>query len=246
MPPSYAFRDRSPSAKELERIILALSTYRDGSGQVVAAGRSQPGWRDFERATASALGGSAPENKGVFDVVVAVNGGPLPYGLSLKTSAYRRGFVLMELHNSLAKSWNYLRARGIDPNSSPQLAGVALIDQVREWHLEVDHEIDVSRSSYLVLTHDRVWRKFQLSWYNLDLHTPAPELMRWEYTGRRIFATFDGHQYWEWYGESGGQLKYYPKLEDALWVSEPFELAEPPYEETPLDKAKRYWPDRVS
>jgi hypothetical protein len=28
----------------------------------------------------------------------------------------------------------------------------------------------------------------------------------------------------EWYGESGGQLKYYPRVQDALWKSKPFRL----------------------
>lgn len=242
-PPGYPFRDRPPSGEELRDIILALSTYRDGSGQQVAAGHSQPGWRDFERATASALGGECPENKGVFDVVVEVDDG-LPYGLSLKTSAMRSGFILMELHNSYAKAWAWLNERSIDPKADPEAAGIALIDQVRAWHNEVRDTVDVDRSSYLVLTHDRTWTFFQVSWFPLDLHTPDPALMIWEFTGRRIFATFHNHQYWEWYGESGGQLKYYPRLADARWVSDPFELADPPSEDTPILKARRYWPDQ--
>jgi hypothetical protein len=238
----YAFRDRPPSEEEFRDLVLALSTYRDGSGQQVAAGRSQPGWRDFERATASALGGDCPENKGVFDVVVPVDDG-LPYGLSLKTSALKSGFVLMELHNSYAKAWGYLNDRGIDPKVDAAAAGAALIEQVLGWHAEVEAEIDLARSSYVVLTHDRTWQIFQLSWFSLTLDDPDPGRMEWAFAGRRIFARWEDHQWWEWYGESGGQLKYYPPLTLARWVSEPFELWDPPSEETPIAKARRYWPD---
>ena len=241
----YPFRDRPPTARELSRLILALSTYRDGSGQQVAAGRSQPGWRDFERAVASALGGETPENKGVFDVVLPVDAG-YPYGLSLKTSVAKSGFVLMELHNSLAKATAWLNERGVNPRTDPALAGPLLIDQVRSWHQALGEEIDTDNSSYLVLTHDRAWRDFQISWFSLDVHHPDPSMMAWAHTGRRIHASYGGHQYWEWYGESGGQLKYYPPLSLALWVSDPFQLLDPPDEETPILKAQRYWPDAFS
>jgi hypothetical protein len=155
----------------------------------------------------------------------------------------RNGHVLMELHNSYAKAWAWLNQRGIDPKADPETAGVALIEQVRAWHDEVLGEVDVGQSSYLVLTHDRTWQNWQLSWFPLDLHVPDPRLMNWEFTGRRIYATFEGHQFWEWYGESGGQLKYYPPLKLARWVSPLFELHNPPSEDTPIAKAKRYWPD---
>jgi hypothetical protein len=242
MAEGYAFRERPPTALELTRIVLALSTYRDGSGQIVAAKRNQPGWRDFERATASALGGVCPENKGIFDVLIRTDA-PRPYGLSLKTSVQKRDFVLMELHNSYAKAWACLNGLGIDPRVDPSRAGAALIQQVEEWHREKRDEVDIERSSYVVLTHDRAWKKFQLSWFALPLNRPDPATMYWESTGKRIRATLDGHQYWEWYGESGGQLKYYPRLTDALWVSDDFELRDPPTEDTPVAKARRYWPD---
>lgn len=50
----------------------------------------------------------------------------------------------------------------------------------------------------------------------------------------------------EWYGDSGGQFKYYPSVSDALWISEKFRLE-------PLDnavelgieaKAAAYFPDK--
>src|SRR5438477_11503552 len=102
----WPFRDRPPTDVEIERIRLALSTYRDGSGQLLVASGTYPGWRDFERATAAALGGSCPENKGVFDVEIP-GPGHLPYGLSLKTSRFETDAtqVLMEMSNANAAFW---------------------------------------------------------------------------------------------------------------------------------------------
>ena len=63
--------NRAPTPDETKLLMLAMSTYRDGTGQEREKdGSTRPGWRDFERIFAEILGGSAPENKDVFDVVV--------------------------------------------------------------------------------------------------------------------------------------------------------------------------------
>ena len=57
---ALAFVQRHPTAGELERLRLILSTYQDGSGMLVLKdGTTIPGWRDFERAVAIAFGGQA-------------------------------------------------------------------------------------------------------------------------------------------------------------------------------------------
>lgn len=85
---------------------LILSTFRDGGGQVVLkrTGESMPGFRDFERTVAAVCGGQTREDKGVFDVLIPVDG--KPYGISCKMSslqpfAHQAGF--MELTNSAKK-----------------------------------------------------------------------------------------------------------------------------------------------
>ena len=48
----------------------------------------------------------------------------------------------------------------------------------------------------------------------------------------------------EWYGESGGQLKYYPLASEALWRSPVFELERiPSGRSSLLEKAALYFPE---
>lgn len=239
------FRDRPPSPDELERLRLILSCFRDGSGQQILQDGSRPGWRDFERAVAAWLGGVTAENKGVFDVAVPVPG-HLPYGLSCKTSAVGAltdSRVLFELHNSNAKAWARLEMLGIDPETHPREAGLALVAQVREWHHGVT-DIDVDSSSYLVLVHDRrTWTSWRLLWYALTLDAVDPAELAWSHVGKRIQGeTQDGHRLWEWYAWSGGQLKYYPRVTDARWTSEWFSL-EVPTPEDLVETAREYFPE---
>ncbi len=256
----HVFRDRPPSPEEFERLRLILSTFRDGSGQERPKGLGpQPGWRDFERAVAWALGGATQENKGVFDVLVTPPCVALPYGLSCKTSAVANlapSKVLFELHNSNAKAWDELMARGVaqgpgDDLIDPYDTGLALIEQVGAWHDECRPLVDVSSSSYLVLIHDRrTWGHWRLLWYPLTLDKPDPASLTWSREGRRIQGAdpSTGERLWEWYGWSGGQLKYYPRVSDATWDSGWFSL-ETPRPEDLTAKAATYfasqWPSSL-
>ena len=249
---TYAFRDRAPTASELERLRLALSAYRDGSGQNNAAGASQPGWRDFERVVATVFGGVNPENKAVFDVEIGTSG-RLPFGISCKTSALTLAGqqVLMELSNSNAYFWARLAELAIDPKLKPEAAGVALIDLVAEWHHAEAGRIDVANSCYLVLTHDKTWQHWRLFWFGIDVLDPDPAVLHWTYVpdrktgngGRLMAIDSEGTKWWDWYGWSGGQLKYYPPIDSAIWDSGFFKLETPSQPESPTDRARRYFPD---
>ncbi len=50
----------------------------------------------------------------------------------------------------------------------------------------------------------------------------------------------------EWYGLSGGQLKYYPPVDWASWHSEPFSLEPLPDDLEPglQNKAMQYFPEK--
>jgi hypothetical protein len=206
--------------------------------------KTYPGWRDFERATAAVIGGINLESKAVFDVLVPVPG-ELPYGLSLKTSAVAANAirVRMELTNASAKITQRLNTLSIDPGNDPTSAGIAIIELIEEWHLATSSEVEVERSSYLVLTHNTKFSKWQLFWYDLNLRFRNPQAMNWSAAGKRIAGHYGDHLVWEWYGQSGGQVKYYPLLEWARWYSHPFELSEPPIE-SPASRAQRYWPEQ--
>jgi len=207
-------------------------------------GRALPGWRDFERAVALALGGQAQENKAIFDVLL-----PSPdrldvkYGLSCKMRREldrieRDGRVTLELSNSAGKFWDHLRTKGIHQRnykSRPQDVGDALIELVKQWHNEVSlaqgGNVDLTHSSYLTLS----WNKageYQLHQFSLEMPRRGelawsfPQVDKRGYQSRaRHLAGYDSNGIlFEWYGESGGQLKHYPLARAALWSSERFRL----------------------
>jgi hypothetical protein len=108
-----------------------------------------------------------------------------------------------------------------------------LLRVVEEWHLAPSTQrggsVDLDRSSYLVLQWDRKGA-YQLFHYNLAL--PRPQDLRWSFptsrgtaeAGRRIVGDAKTGLLFEWYGESGGQLKFYPFATDAAWSTAPFHL----------------------
>ncbi len=245
------FRDRPLSPDELEALRLVLSTYRDGSGQNQTKVGSMPGFRDFERGLASIVGGSAAENKGVFDVIRTVPGGR-GYGVSCKmaqfpTSSKEAAFA--ELSNAAAKFRAHLLGLQVNWVTEPGLAGPALIGLVTSWHKAdaVTHGLDLEASRYAILSRSSNWNEFQLSAYPLDLYRSNPiGDIQWESTKTRIDGFVDinsrRHLLWQWYPNSGGQLKWWPPLAWADWATDRFTLEKPP-SILPTDRAREYFPD---
>lgn len=235
---------KSPTPREVERIRLILSTYQDGTGMLVQAkDKTLPGWRDFERAVALALGGEVRESKSIFDVLLPTNQPNINVGLSCKMRCEldrinRDGRVAMELSNSAGKFWAYLNAKGINQSNykrRPADVGTALIELVHQWHDVLSTKrggnVDVESSSYLVLS----WNKD--GWYQLhqfSLQLPNPQNLEWhvpqltrkgtETRARCLRGDDSAGTLIEWYGESGGQLKYYPLAQTAIWSSARFQL----------------------
>lgn len=195
-----------------------------------------PGFRDFERATAAVTYGEAKENKGIFDVWVPTEG--LPFGISCKMSSkqpYQNRSSFMELSNSAAYFKSALDANGINWRHDPHDAGLVVVDLVSSWHTDVEDAVDLPGSRYAVLAHDNQWEWFQLHCFPLDLSIANPDTdVEWEaYSVRggqpRSLRGYimDGdrrHCLWQWYADSGGQLKYYPLLDWAEWSTEEFQL----------------------
>lgn len=239
---SQAFADRPPTGREVERLRLLLSTYQDGTGmRALKGGTTLPGWRDFERAAALAFGGVAQESKAIFDVLIPLSDDQrVRFGLSCKMrgeldKVSRAGRVSIELSNSAKKFWSYLEAKEIDQTNyrdRPAEVGAALIGMVESWHHAVSIEqggsIDLSKSSYLVLSWNPAGN-YQLHQFPLAL--PEPSGLHWHYPagrggrrGARLAADDGSGIIFEWYGESGGQLKFYPQAASAIWASEIFQL----------------------
>lgn len=260
---SLAFVDRPPAAAEVEKLRLLLSAYQDGTGMLaVKGGRTIPGWRDFERAVALAFGGAASESKDIFDVVLSCPA-ELPgtrYGLSCKMRSElnridRDGRVTIEVSNSAGKFWDHLATRALNQTNYKDSAvevGAALIALVNGWHQAQSSltggRIVLDKSFYLVLSWSRQdW--YQLHQFPLNLVNPAA--LRWSFpvksgaTARRLVGEDEAGTLVEWYGESGGQLKFYPLAKDALWHSERFQLE--PLPETAqgiLGRVAAYYPEK--
>ncbi|HLA64235.1 MAG TPA: hypothetical protein VK610_07390 [Rhodothermales bacterium] len=249
--PPLAFADRPPSDAELERLRLVMSTYQDGSGQIVK-GMNIPfpdGW-DFESCITAVFGGTQlPKyDKSIFDVLIPYShmGNMVKYGLSCKMKGSlaqalklygsgTKGRVFIELSNSSSLLWAPIRQLGInqenighDDNSAR--AGLALINTVRAWHsIAANAGVLLDRSYYLSVQWKENPLKFKL--YQFPIALPDPASLRWFRSGgigggegKHIKGVGDDGIVFEWYFGSGGQFKYYPRADQAIWSSPEFAL----------------------
>lgn len=249
--------DRVPTANEIERLRLILSTYQDGSSMLNRQNENEPetlpGWRDFERATALAFDGLAIESKWIYDVVLKAKNRPL-YGIeckmrSLLNDVTKKGVVSIEVSNAVSDFWNSIKAKGLSEDTyqnSPALSGKAILDLVESWHEDEDVSnggtVDTNKSYYFILQWHRQSLTYQLFQYPARL--PISDSLKWVVEGAVLRGYDEGSKLVEWYGFSGGQLKYYPKKIDALWFSSIFSLEQLP--ETVLSgtkKAELYFPE---
>jgi hypothetical protein len=255
------FAHRIPTNEELEKLRLILSTYQDGTGMLAIEGSNAtlPGWRDFERSVAFALGGICAESKAVFDVVLSENDNKdaVKYGISCKMRGElnrilnRDGRVTMEISNSNSKFWDHLAKQDIDHQNYMNRAeevGVAITELVHSWHTAESKllNIDLEHSCYLVLSYDKQGQ-YQLHKYPLTLIDPYK--LEWSYPvskhGVSRLVGNDGQgNLVEWFMNSGAQLKYFPPKEQAIWESEIFRL-EPLTSVTEgiVRKAEAYFPE---
>lgn len=258
-PLMQAVRDRPFTTDEVEQVRLLLSTFRDGSGQrLKVAGGYMPDYLAFERVTAAVLGGDTNEDKGIFDVAV-----PRPrasqWGVSCKMTAkqpVKNKTWFMELSNSAKKLTDAQEELGIDWRTHPELAGPNLIETVRSWHDAVRDFYDVDASKYLLITHDRSWKTFQMACFDIDaIESDLAGDIEWVVEGgsARNPSSVAGyiehpdpsiekpHRLWQWFARSGGQLKFYPPLGWEEWKTEPFELETCQVKDLKA-KVDEYWP----
>lgn len=265
---NFVFVDRPPTDREVEKLRLLLSTYQDGTG-MIQTGKGMhltlPGWRDFERASALTFDGRAVESKFFVDVIFPLTTNPDTfYGIDCKMRSELRsvdahGKIYVEVTNAARLFWSHLYTRGITEanyRTKPELAGNSLIEAVellkKNSSLSYpEGPILTDKSYYLVLLWNNggVYQLFQLA-----LALPNPGNLRWTChvskrrdgteTTRLAGENSDGVLY-EWYGDSGGQFKFYPLKETAIWSSKRFQL-EALKENVELGimaKAQAYFPD---
>lgn len=263
------FVQRPPTNHEIEKLRLLLSTYQDGTGMLKGKDqRTLPGWRDFERASALTFKGRAVESKFFVDVIFPLTDEPKTfYGIDCKMkkelrSAENRGIIYVEVTNAAKLLWSHLNSIGVTEanfRDEPELAGNGLIDAVETLKKSgsiayPDGMISIEQSFFLVLLWDDSGY-YQL--FQLPLKLPSPGDLSWTcHIGRRrdgsettrLVGSIDEHVLYEWYGESGGQLKYYPYISEVLWQSEKFRLEPLPshVKEGVIAKAEAYFPKQWS
>ena len=252
---SRAFLTRSPNTSELSLLKKFLASYRDGSGNLREPdGSSRAEFRQIERCFAELLHGTTTENKAFYDFVVQSNenGGIAVRGASIKSkehehlnsygtqTATMRSYL--ELSNSAAKDWAMCQDRGLteqifrDAGQAAEF-GQAILDRQRI-------ERQTSQTTYLnsipgatkfFVEEDCVYISVlyspmvrgERSYMVSSFHAVLPEPATWSFKGRRLVGKDANDQVlYEWYGLSGGQLKYYPKISDRLHGTGLFTLAD--------------------
>jgi hypothetical protein len=252
---------------QVEQIRLLMSTYQDGTGQLLTNdSKTLPNWRDFERTIATTFKGYALENKGFLDVIIdgqEINDSE-KIGISCKmrntlTSFISNGSISLELSNAFNKFWAELHRNKIENirfvRLVPEKAGKLIVDLYESWKYEAAKKIgvDIEKSFYLTCLYNSKKGIYQL--FALPFLLPDPTTLHWilreSKDGNENRGTLIGKKddklIIEWYGISGGQLKYYPTKDDVIWQSEPFKLEPIPNIESGyglIQKAKSYFPNK--
>jgi hypothetical protein len=167
----------------------------------------------------------------------------------------------LELANSPSLFFDDLRKIGLGPDDfvamkNAEAFGTSILQTVRSWHDVALNEVwefggspakvSAEHSGYLVasmgIEKETRQRHYVLHGFSLNL----PEAHRWEFISSRCLRGYDPAEpdeaLYDWYANSGGQLKYYPRGVDALYSSPAFvlEKCEPM---RVMDKAALMWPD---
>jgi hypothetical protein len=266
---SLAYATRNPTIREDLIFSLLLSTFRDGTGnQREPDGSTRASWREIERCVAELLNAVGGEDKGIFDVVATDPTAPIAYGFSVKSKQLSRttvdtldsgGRVYMEIANSPAKFWDEItRVYGLNEahfgdQRNAESIGNCLIALVESWHQQgkSDFEsknptlkLDLSQSRYLCVSYSKDEpneRLYQVHAFSLKY----PKNLRWQYSSESCLTAFDpsdpSQRLLDWYGLSGGQLKFYPRGDTAVFRSSKFKLRKPNKTFSVMDKARAYF-----
>lgn len=251
---SRPFLTRSPTASELTELQKFLASFREGSGNLREPdGTTRADYRQIERCFAELLDGKSTENKSFYDFVTLANegGGIAARGASIKSKELEnlnsypslrdslRSYL--ELSNSAAKDWALCHSRGLDEamfRSSLRADefGAAILDRQRieRETSQVTCIASIQGSNKTFVESDSVFISLlyspmvngERSYLISSFHAVLPSPESWQFKGRRLVGLdADGNPLYEWYGLSGGQLKYYPKISSRLHGTELFDLA---------------------
>lgn len=270
------FADRAPTLAEMNLFRLMLSTFRDGSGnEMEVDGSTRPNWRELERCVAALVNASTNENKCIFDVFAkSENASNNYYGFSIKSKELSQnkfnklsnsGRVYMEISNAPAKFFAAIQQKlNLTENDFRSMnnaseMGNCVIELVEKWYLEgkTDFEaahpgniLDLENSIYFCLSYSKNSqskdRLFQVHAFKLGY----PKDLIWRFKSDRCLSGYDANHQDEvvvdWYGLSGGQLKFYPRANSAIFSSPVFSLLSPKNTISLKNKALNYFPSQFT
>ena len=160
------------------------------------------------------------------------------------------GRATIELSNAAGSFWDAVKANtGLNEDNyalNPGAVGQSVIHLVESWHERVDIEqsgnVDSLGSFFLNLQWNPTSGDYQLFQFPIDL--PDPSNIAWRVESRRLVGNDQSGQIFQWYAHSGGQLKYYPLVEQASWHSDIFRLEALPADlkHPTINKAAIYFP----
>ena len=155
----------------------------------------------------------------------------------------------MELCNSPAKLWEPLKEQGINEQAFSDRAyankiGNSILETIHSWYVNSGIEgIALDDSVHITVSYEKLAQganRYQLHAFRLGF----PDDVIWRYKSDRCLSGYDplhpDEVLFDWYGLSGGQVKYYPRAANALYSSTQFALEQVPTQ-TIYDKARALW-----
>jgi hypothetical protein len=237
--------------EQVEKFRLLLSTYQDGTGRDTKD-RTLPGWEDFEDVSEIVFEGERLKGKSAFDIIVP---GQNKIGISCKmtkTLKISKTTVLIEHSRINAEFFNALKKHNIPREKmfeSPEDCGNVLLSLVKEKNVADAkyHEINLASSFFLVMAYDVESRQFKL--FQFPIKMPRADKVTWSFnsSGKHLRGVIGDEIVLQWFHEGGGQLKYYPGIKKANWISDTFTLE--PIEKKlgsylTVDKVKKYFKEK--
>jgi hypothetical protein len=157
--------------------------------------------------------------------------------------------IYIEVSNAAGAFWEPLDDREGETTISAQVAGPLILEVIDQIKREGSQKypkgmIDLSKCYYVVMLYDFDEDDYTYQLFQLPIRLPQPDDLVWHWRGNTLVGEIDSYKLYEWYSTSGGQLKCYPPVANAVWISELYHL-EPLKDGTRIGlehKAKAYFP----
>lgn len=241
-------------------------------GQREKDGSSRADSRQIERCFAELLHGRTTENKSFYDFAIESNeGGITVRGASIKSKEIQKLTQYpklkdqmrahLEISNSNSADWKLCAAHGLDQSHFGQaehakkFGEIILQRQISDREQAEENYVNqlnpgvrrtfIARESiFISILYSPIGTDGERKWLVSSFPINLPKPTKWEFRTQRCLAGIDeeNNVLYEWYGLSGSQFKYYPKLSSRLHGTSLFTLPKPAVE-TLRAKSSRLFED---